>query len=764
MKNANKKQLALILNPLDRIARAAEATQIEVTETNLAISINLKKAAVNSYKELQRHTSLLTDIRDLLKNGASKKNEKIKGGGMKLPGIGSFATAAFAIVGISAALLISAGLLSVMPVPAIGQLITAIALVGLFALIIPPFIKLTEAIEKAGMAGNSKITGGDMSIKTAMSVVGSSILALVGISVGIALASWAFMFIAPVAPMQFLTALAIGIVMIPLSIAFGFFIKGISKAGIKMNPKGVGQIALASLAMVSVALGISGVAYVFNNFLPSTFPELPNIAWLLVASISLALFSLSFSLILTAIKGASIGDMIFAAFAIPLVALGIVGAAYVLQMLPDSFPTPPPAEWSLATGLAILVFAIPFALISTLVKKVGLGAKDLAFGLLGTVAVAIAVMATAWIFSLLPDTLVAPDLDWSTKAALTLTMFAIPLVVLGLAAIPSGGTALLFGAIGLILVAGTIWAVAWIFSKLPTVDIGAIDALSRGIMSPMHAMIDVFKRFKDDIGIENMGELAGGLVMLSGAWLTLVAAIAGQAVGGVFSSIGNAFSGAIDKASSAVGLAAKSTPISILTMLVENAAGIISIANPLMLIGTAFAKIGASVSNVMSTMSAIAPLVDGSTSSILDANANSFNKIAVAYEKIGQASQNINIKGVTASTEMFNALARLAEADGEDAMTAMAGRLMEAVKELSEVVGDLEGVMTSNGSQNKSLLEKMGSKFEEVVLGSTKEVKNMAQQTQDAAVPVDMGPVIAALAEIEDRLNLPLSVVVDDAI
>jgi hypothetical protein len=69
---------------------------------------------------------------------------------MKLPGIGAFATAAFAIVGIAAALLISAGLLSVMPVPNVAQFLTALALTAIFWVIIPPFIKLTEAIEKAG--------------------------------------------------------------------------------------------------------------------------------------------------------------------------------------------------------------------------------------------------------------------------------------------------------------------------------------------------------------------------------------------------------------------------------------------------------------------------------------------------------------------------------------------------------------------------------------------------------------------------------------
>jgi regulator of replication initiation timing len=111
---------------------------------------------------------------------------------------------------------------------------------------------------------------------------------------------------------------------------------------------------------------------------------------------------------------------------------------------------------------------------------------------------------------------------------------------------------------------------------------------------------------------------------------------------------------------------------------------------------------------------------------------------------------------------MFNALARLAEADGEDAMTVMAEKLMNAVKELSDVVENLEGVMSENGSQNKSLFEKLGSKFKDVVEGSAEKVKEIASAPQ--TVNVDMGPVILALNEIEDRLNMPLSVVVDDSI
>jgi len=337
------------------------------------------------------------------------------------------------------------------------------------------------------------------------------------------------------------------------------------------------------------------------------------------------------------------------------------------------------------------------------------------------------------------------------------------MLLLGLLASSGGGALVIgLGALGMILIAGVIWAVAWIFSKLPTVDIGAIDALSRGLMSPMHAMIDVFKRFKDEIGIENMGELAGGLVMLSGAWLTLVAATAGQAVGGVLSSIGNLGSALIDGFASLFGADAPETPISILDKLLERGTKIGIIAEPIKKIGEAFLKITGTSADIIKSMNAIEPITDEYTSAVLDNNAASFGKIATAYEKISVASNSINVKGINASTKMFNALARLAEADGEDAMTIMAEKLMEAVRELSDVVENLEGVMSKNGSQSKSLFEKLGSKFEEVVKGSTASVKEIASSSNN--VNVDMGPVIMAINLLEERLDMPITVNIDESI
>ncbi len=84
------------------------------------------------------------------------------------------------------------------------------------------------------------------------------------------------------------------------------------------------------------------------------------------SKLAMVTFSYSMSLLLPALKGASARDLLFATFALPIVALGIVGAAWILQLLPDTYSAPP-ALWSLKVGLALFVFAAPFALIAVLV-------------------------------------------------------------------------------------------------------------------------------------------------------------------------------------------------------------------------------------------------------------------------------------------------------------------------------------------------------------------------------------------------------------
>jgi hypothetical protein len=765
MKNANKKQLALILNPLDRIARATEVIQDEIIEANVVLSVNLKAAAKETYKELQKHTSLLTEIRDLLRKG---NTEGGGGGKLKMPRISGAAKGAFAIVVMAGALVAASGILSNMGTISPAQFATALAIGVLFTVLTPIFIAIVEVFYRStGRIIVDKLTGGGGKkggISGMLTHVGGAVLSMLGMAIAITASSYILGSMGSVSAGQFATAFAIAVVMIPLSLAIGGFIVGMRRAGIKMDKKSLGMLALLPVAMTLAALGLAGVAHIFDLAMPDKFSKLPPLLWTISVSLMLFAFSFAFTSILKGMKGRKLWEIALAGLAIPIVALAIVGAAHIMQWLPDKADFKYiPLLWALNTGIAITLFAIPFMLIATLTKASKLGFKEMGMGMLAVAASGISLLSTAWIFSVLPDDFKAPPIDWAVNAAISITLFSIPLILLGLvAASGAGAAAILLGAVGVILVAGVIWAVAWIFSKLPTVDISAIDALSRGLMSPMHAMIDVFKRFKDEIGIENMMGLAGGLVMLAGAWLTLVAATAGQAVGGVLSSIGNLGSALIDGFASLFGADKPETPISILDKLLARGKKIGIIAEPIKKIGEAFLKITGTSADIIKSMSAIEPITDEYTSAILDNNAASFGKIATAYEKISVASNSINVKGINASTKMFNALARLAEADGEDAMTVMAEKLMEAVRELSDVVENLEGVMSKNGTQNKNLFEKLGSKFEEVVKGSTETVKEIA--TSKNNVNVDMGPVIKAINLLEERLDLPLTVNIDDSI
>ncbi len=87
---------------------------------------------------------------------------------------------------------------------------------------------------------------------------------------------------------------------------------------------------------------------------------------------------------------------------------------------------------------------------------------------------------------------------------------------------------------------------------------------------PFNAMVDLFKRFKDDIGIENMGGLAAGIGKLALAWLGLGAALAGSAAGGVLSSIGGLASAAFDGLTKLFGGNVEMKPSELLRFLVKN--------------------------------------------------------------------------------------------------------------------------------------------------------------------------------------------------
>jgi len=685
----SSKDTALLLNPLQRIAAVAEASNTLVSEIHAVLTIDLKKAAIETHKELKKQTAILGDIRELIKVSIDEK--KSAKGGIKMPSMLGAIAGGFAIVVMAGALVMASGLLGIMATPSAGQLVTAIAIGVVFALLAPVFAKIADAMTKSiGEAIVGKMTGSSIGVSSGVKTAGVMVLTMVGMAAAVTMSSWIFSLILPITYNKFISALAIAVVMIPIAYAAAAFMKGMRRAGITMNMKGLKRVAILPLLMASVSLGIVAAAFAFQ-LLPSKFVA-PPVWWSLQVGLALFVFSFSFAMIARAARKLGAKGMLAAAFAIPILALGILAAAWILQLLPSTFLAPP-AEWSLKAGLAIAVFSVGFVLVAFAAKK--LKTKGLLFGLLGVVAVAIGILAVAWIFSVLPSTFLSPPLDWSINAAISIFVFGIPLMILGAIAKTGavGIAGILLGAVAMILIAGVIWVVAWIFSKLPDVNVGAMDKLARGMMAPLHAMIDVLKRFKEEIGIENMLGLAGGIIAIAGAWMALSAAALGGVVGGVMGAVGAAFQGAIEWLS---GKKAE-TPFTILEGLAKRANLIGKLAKPLGAIATAMSTKGlgpfikalhaaqklsnkqkklyklAAVLNIVSTAfknigiyasalrSAFIPLhaLMNKTSLMIEL-ADHLRIVADAYSEFARSTKDVNVPAVVASTQMFNALSRLA--------------------------------------------------------------------------------------------------------
>ena len=785
--------LQTLFGPLDHLAAVADQNAILTQEIHNVVTLDLKRAANNTVSELKKHTGLLGEIKDLLKEqnrqletGSAGKGSAPSSTGFKPMSAKDTGLTAVMIIGIAAALVGAAAIFTFIPVISYDKLLTALAVAAIMLLISPVFVMIANILGKNqgiismsyGGIGASKPDAGNL-----FQLMGVSLLAMVGISVALVLSGAILTMMPVISNDKFLTALAVAVIMVPASVAFLMFAKAINKSGI-----GFKDLAMVSLAYMVVAVGILGTAKLFQ-FLPDTY-KAPDPIWALKSGFAILLFSASFYLIMKAVKGASLKELAFGALAIAAIAAGIVGLAYVFQALPDegsyksapfiwavtsaltvlafafsfylvmkavrgaslkelffgSLAIPliaaavmglawvftalpdefkaPDVMWSLKAGLAIFVFAIPFALVAFVFSKAGLGLKDILMGIIGVLGVAVGILAVAWIFSYLPGTFLAPDLDWAINAALAISIFAVPIGVIGAIIALSGGTgalALLAGVIGIILIAGGIWAVAWIFSKIDTGFASGMEVLTKGLMTPLNGMIDVLKRFKDEIGIENMGALAGGIIMLSGAWITLTGALAGQAVGGLFSSIANLGSSIIDGISSFFGGGKTKSPIDLLDMILNRADAIKKIADPMKSVAGSFGQIAGYTSGVVSGLSAWGKFIEEKNAEILERSAGASERIADAYTKFAKAANGLNIKAVQASTAMFDSLAKLANPDAQNAMKILTQDLLKAVEQLSKTVVNLEDAVEKQADNQESF----GDKVDNLVGGVIKAGENL---------------------------------------
>lgn len=565
-----------------------------------------------------------------------------------------FATAGatlLSMVGMIAAITVSSWIMQlIMPVAPI-QLLTAVLMGIAILALAPTFVKISDSLGK--MKSNTKVDAGALGSASATNfsgiwtLMGATLLSIIGISASIAISSWIFQLIVPVSLDKIATAFLIGIALVGAAWSYSMIVKNMKGMGLKetllaaaaipliaigirmaawilsgmttitdpmvyvtvfligiamlgaaysfsliMNAvKGakLKEVVFAGAAMALIAGAIWATAWVFTQLPDSGQMKAPDWRWSLETGLALLVFSVSFIALLRGVRGSSLKDMAKAAAASVFVALGIIGTAFIFDIyesLGGKYGAAPEADWTLKTGLALIVFGVSVALLGIIVKK--LGVKTFVMGVLGAIIISIGILAVAWILSFLPTNFTELPIGWSVAVALGIVLFAIPVGILG-AVMTSGvgALAIILGVVGMIVIAAGIWVVAMIFSKLPDIS-GVAKMLTDALLAPVNGIVDILARLKNEIGVDNLLPLAGGIIAISVSLLALAGATAGVAAGGLFSSIANVGKAFFDGVATFFGGEKSKGPLDILSDIVNMAPEIAKVAKPIKILGEAF--------------------------------------------------------------------------------------------------------------------------------------------------------------------------------
>ena len=633
------------------------------------------------------------------------------------------------MIGMSAAITASSWLFRlILPVSG-AQLMTAIGISLAFIGLSYAYAKVAVAINRIKSKNPINIGGGISSI---MQTVGTGILALVGFTAAVAISSWVMQLIMPVHPIQLLTALAISVIFIPAAYAYVKISKALKN--LKGGKTGIGPgniwqaMGVTLLSMVGIAAALTLSSMIMQLIMPVQPVQLLTALAIAVIMIPAAF---AFGILSKSLRGTNIKNLLFTTAGVALIAIGLVAAAWVFTYLPSAFNAPP-WEWTLKTGLALVVFGAAFVALAYTVGKLPI--KDILFGVIGVAAVAIAILATAWIFSILPSTYLAPDIGWSLSAMVSIILFAIPVGIIGAIIMATGGTglaAVALGVIGMIIIAAGILAIAWIFSYIPAGKLASVaKGLTEAILAPMNGIVDVLVRIKNELGVETLIPLAVGIIAISVSLMALAGATAGVAAGGLLSSVANVGKAFFDGVAGFFGAEKSKGPMDILEDLVRMGPRIITLSEGMDLLAGSLGrvigyatlgnieKINKIVDSVILTDMGMQLKNGFSVSEYFTAYPKFLHDVAKGYDAIKIAQSGMNVEILDKTTEMVKALAYLNEVGGDNAMAKLGESLVKAVGELSEMIKNFGGsvdAQTESGQKTAGALEGVAGKLKNLV-------------------------------------------------
>ena len=682
---------------------------------------------------------------------ASVKNEKT--GAVNTGDIFSMVGGALiSMIGMAAAVTMSSWIMQMIvpisPAQAATAFFIGLAMVGLA-------YGYAEVVKALAMVKDKKT--GVINPGNVFLAIGGALISMVGMAAAVTISSWIMQLIMPVSLPKIATAFFIGLSFVGLAYGYSMIMKTLknTKGGKKgkFNPKDMfSVIGGALLSVVGMAAAVTISSWIMQLIMPVKEDQLYTAFLISLVMIPAAA---AFWLISKAVKGMKIKDMLMTAAGIPLIAIGLTAAAWVFSWLPDDMRAPE-YDWTLKVGAAIGIFGLAFGILAYTVAKLPL--KTMIFAVVAVAAIAVAILATAWIFSILPSTFLAPPMDWVLGAVVAIVGFGIVVGVIGAILQVTGGAAglgaIVLGVIGMIIIAAGILAVSWILSYIPAGKLAQVaKGLTDALLAPVNGIVDVLKRLKEEIGIDNLVPLAGGILAISASLIALAGATVGVAAAGLGAAIADTATAFFEK------ISGKKTkgPLEILELLISYGPRLETLAESMKLLSGSFLSVSRYLSfDNIKRMERGAKALVLTNGMMIAANGYTvkdyfskfpkfLNDVAEGYTNIAEAQGAMDGQILEKTTNLVKALAYLNEVGGDNAMAKLGDALVNAVKELAAMIGQFSGsvdAQTEAGKKNASELSKATANLNKSGGGG-------GSSSAGGTVDVDIEPVVDAIEELQ---------------
>jgi len=458
-------------------------------------------------------------------------------GGADIMGmIGAVGAGAIAMLGMSAVVVMTSKILSLIdPDPAlivkagIGLLVSIAMIPMAWA-----FTQVLQAISGMQSSTNVGFEGMELGksgtdIGGMFAAVGAAGLAMIGMAAIVVGTTYMLKLIpTDISLQQIGIAALVALAMVPMAYSFKLIAEAI--APIASNPikllAVMGAVAVAfPLIIGSMAAGLQ----LWNLMAPDTFAPMPEGTWLLKFGFMALIAAGSFALIATVAEELTLGTILLAAAALPLM---IGGFALAIKV------------WAWTT------------------EKMGIDTANLP---------------------------ALPPIEYILHMAAAATLMAIPAFVLS----KVGLQGILVGSLGIVAMLGAMGGALWAFDSLaPENPVAVAKMISDSVMQPFYAIVDFVKYFSEQIPTDKAGGIAVALLEIGGAYALFAGAVTGASVvSGIGGAIGNLVTGVIDWAASLFGAEESKSAADILVLLANNAPKIQALAKPLADVGVAFGAI-----------------------------------------------------------------------------------------------------------------------------------------------------------------------------